>query len=202
MHDQPSEAKWKQLAQQVKSHFEQDYRDASHSYLADRLDKQGKPDFTLRPNQLYALDMVEDAALKRQVIRKTWEELVYPWGVASLDRHDPNFHPYHLAPEHYHKDAAYHRGTIWLWNNGIAMQRMIEAGQVETAYQLFANMNRQALTRGVVGGLSENMDAYPHPSEQWPRLTGATYRPGPTRSNCASGTSIFLASAPIWPTTH
>jgi glycogen debranching enzyme len=172
LHDQPSQAKWARLAQQVQAHFEQDYRDPRHDYLADRLDKQGKADFTLRPNQLYALDMVADPAFKWQVVRKTWEELVYPWGVASLDRHDPQFHPYHLAPEYYPKDAAYHRGTIWLWNNGIAMQRMVEGGQVETAYQLFAHMNHQALTRGVVGGLSENMDAYPRPGQAWPKLTG------------------------------
>jgi glycogen debranching enzyme len=172
LHDQPSQTKWAHLAQQVQAHFEQDYRNSHHDYLADRLDKQGKPDFTLRPNQLYALDMVADPAFKWQVVRKTWEELVYPWGVASLNRHDPQFHPYHLAPEYYPKDAAYHRGTIWLWNNGIAMQRMLESGQVETAYQLFANMNRQALTRGVVGGLSENMDAYPRAGQTWPKLTG------------------------------
>jgi len=53
------------------------------------------------------------------------------------------------------------------------MQRMLEAGQVETAWQLFANANRQALTLGVVGGLSENLDAYPHPGQSWPKLTGA-----------------------------
>jgi glycogen debranching enzyme len=172
MHDGASQAKWQQLAEQVKTHFAHDYRDAQHAYLADRLDKQGQPDFTLRPNQLFALDMVADAAFTRQVLRKSWAELVYPWGVATLDRHDPNFHPYHLTPE-YHKDAAYHRGTIWPWLNGIAMQRMLEAGQVETAWQLFANSNRQALTRGVVGGLSENLDAYPRPGQAAPKLTGA-----------------------------
>jgi glycogen debranching enzyme len=172
MHDGASQAKWQQLAEQVKTHFARDYRNAQHDYLADRLDKQGQPDFTLRPNQLFALDMVADAAFTRQVLRKSWTELVYPWGVATLDRHDPNFHPYHLTPA-YHKDAAYHRGTIWPWLNGIAMQRMLEAGQVETAWQLFANSNRQALTRGVVGGLSENLDAYPHPGQAAPTLTGA-----------------------------
>lgn len=172
MHDAASQAQWQQLAEQVKAHFTRDYRDAQHDYLADRLDRQGRADFTLRPNQLFALDMVADAAFTRQVLRKSWRELVYPWGVATLDRHDPNFHPYHLTPE-YHKDAAYHRGTIWPWLNGIAMQRMLEAGQVETAWQLFASSNRQALTRGVVGGLSENLDAYPRPGQAAPKLTGA-----------------------------
>jgi hypothetical protein len=173
MHDGANQAKWAQLAEQVKQYFGQDYRQPTHDYLADRLDQQSRPDFTLRPNQLFALDLVADPAFTRQVLRKTWQELVYPWGVATLDRHDPQFHPYHLAPELYHKDAAYHRGTIWPWLNGIAMQRMLEAGQVETAYHLFANSNRQALTLGVVGGLSENLDAYPHPGQAWPKLTGA-----------------------------
>jgi glycogen debranching enzyme len=172
VHDGASQAQWNKLAEQVKAHFAQDYRAAGHDYLADRLDHQGRADFTLRPNQLFAFDMLENQPFTRQALRKAWTELVYPWGVATLDRHDPQFHPYHLTPA-YHKDAAYHRGTIWPWLNGIAMQRMVEAGQVETAWQLFANSNRQALTRGVVGGLSENLDAYPHPGQAWPTLTGA-----------------------------
>jgi hypothetical protein len=97
---------------------------------------------------------------------------VYPWGVATLDQADPGFHPYHLAPERYHKDAAYHNGTVWPWLNGVAMQRMLERGQVELAWQLFANTNAIAATRGVVGGLPENLDAYPHPGDAAPRLTG------------------------------
>jgi glycogen debranching enzyme len=164
--------KWQEIADKVKSNFEKDYRDDKHDYLADFLSPENKADFTLRPNQLYALELVSDETFRWQVTRKSWEELVYPWGVASLNRQDKLFHPFHLSPENYHKDAAYHRGTIWLWNNGMAMQRMIEAGQIETAYKLFENMNRQALTMGVVGGLSENMDAYPHEGKNWPKLTG------------------------------
>jgi len=172
MNDTADMQKWQAIADKVKSNFEKDYRDDKHDYLADFLSQENKADFTLRPNQLYTLDLVSDETFRWQVTRKSWEELVYPWGVASLNRQDKLFHPFHLSPENYHKDAAYHRGTIWLWNNGMAMQRMIEAGQIETAYKLFKNMNRQALTMGVVGGLSENMDAYPHEGKNWPKLTG------------------------------
>lgn len=172
MNDTADMQKWQAIADKVKSNFEKDYRDDKHDYLADFLSPENKAGFTLRPNQLYALDLVSDETFRWQVTRKSWEELVYPWGVASLNRQDKLFHPFHLSTENYHKDAAYHRGTIWLWNNGMAMQRMIEAGQVETAYKLFENMNRQALTMGVVGGLSENMDAYPHEGKNWPKLTG------------------------------
>jgi len=172
MNDTINMERWERMADKVKSNFENDYRNKQYDYIADRLTRQDTADFTLRPNQLYALDLLDDETFKWQVTRKTWEELVYPWGVASLNRQNEFFHPFHISPENYPKDDAYHRGTIWLWNNGIAMQRMVEAGQVETAYKLFKNMNRQALTMGVVGGLSENMDAYPQPGKSWPRLTG------------------------------
>lgn len=172
MGDQKNAEQWGSLADRLKSNFEQDFRDPSHLYLADRLNAADEPEFSLRPNQLFAFDMFEDRDFKDAAVRTAWEELVYPWGVASLDRQHPFFHPFHLT-EKYHKDEAYHNGTVWTWLNGIAMQRMIEAGQEETAYKLFHNMNWQALHLGVVGGLSENLDAYPHVGESWGKLTGA-----------------------------
>ncbi|MBD0403698.1 amylo-alpha-1,6-glucosidase [Flammeovirga sp. EKP202] len=170
--DQESEDKWKKIAENVHKHFNQDFIDNKHNYIADRLDQQNQADYKIRPNQLFSYDLVNDEALKLNATKVCWEELVYPWGVSSLDRHDPNFHPFHHSWENYHKDEGYHNGTIWLWLNGIAMQRMIEAGQKDVAYQLFKNMNHQAMTMGVVGGLGENMDCYPRKDENWPKLTG------------------------------
>lgn len=57
MNDQVNAEQWKRIAEQLKMNFEKDYRDSQHSYLADRLDKEGKPEFSLRPNQLFAFDM-------------------------------------------------------------------------------------------------------------------------------------------------
>jgi hypothetical protein len=102
----------------------------------------------------------------------SWEQLVYPWGTSSLNAKDPDFHPYHLAPEYYPKDAAYHNGAIWLWLNGIAMQRMIELEQEDQAFRLFKNMTDMALNRGGVGGLAENMDAIPRPNKTSTKITG------------------------------
>ena len=170
--DADSAARWQQAAGTLASNFHSTFTSEDHDYLPDRLRADDTPDFQLRPNQLYALDLLEDPLRIARATRVAWENLVFPWGVASLAPSDPFFHPFHLARDRYHKDQAYHNGTVWLWNNGIAMQRMIEMGQVEPAWRLFENMNEQALARGVVGGLGENMDAYPHPGESWPRLTG------------------------------
>jgi glycogen debranching enzyme len=170
--DADAAQRWTTAAERLRASFERDFVIVSTAQVADHLDGHGERNLQQRPNALFALPMLEDAVVGARVLRSSWEALVYPWGVATLDQADPGFHPYHLAPERYHKDAAYHNGTVWPWLNGVAMQRMLESGQVELAWQLFASTNAIAATRGVVGGLPENLDAYPHPGDAAPRLTG------------------------------
>lgn len=159
---------WLNQANRVVARFETDFKLKKQGYLADHLNSDGSQDTQLRPNQLFALPLVQDPAAKRQILKIVWQALTYPWGVASLTQQDPDFHPYHEHWNYYHKDAAYHNGTVWLWLNGIAMQRMIEAGQGDPAWQLFQHTNRQALMENAVGSLSENADALPRPG----RTTG------------------------------
>jgi hypothetical protein len=145
MGDTGSAEEWSGIAQILASHFEKDFCNKEESLIYDHLNSDGSADLQFRPNQLYCFELIDDSAFKQRVTRRVWEELVYPWGVASLAQWDLQFHPQHENWHYYHKDDAYHNGTIWLWNNGIAMQRMIEYGQVEQAWALFKNMNRQAL---------------------------------------------------------
>lgn len=163
---------WKEHANALKTAFNNDFVKSDLDWIVDRIDTDNQKDTQLRPNQFFAFELVNDESKKISALKSGWEQLVYPWGVASLTNEDPFFHPYHLAWEHYHKDQAYHNGTVWLWNNGIAMQRMVEFNQQNIAYQLFKNMNMFALERGVVGGLAENSNAYPTEEQQWPTLTG------------------------------
>ena len=172
MDDMSSAEDWSGLATMLAGNFESDYCDKEGSLIYDHLNADGTPDLQLRPNQLYCFDLVSDSDFKQKVTRRVWEELVYPWGVASLAQWDKQFHPQHENWHYYHKDDAYHNGTIWLWNNGIAMQRMIEYGQVEPAWDLFKNMNRQALHEGAVGSLSENADAHPREGQAWVNRSG------------------------------
>ena len=163
---------WSGIAQILASYFEKEFCDKSNILIYDHLNADGSPDFQFRPNQLYCFELISDSDFKQKVTRTVWEELVYPWGVASLAQWDPQFHPQHENWHYYHKDDAYHNGTIWLWNNGEAMQRMIEYGQKEEAWKLFKNMNRQALHEGAVGSLSENADAHPRKGQNWVNRSG------------------------------
>ena len=175
--DTESATRWSAAADRLRSRFVHDFVNPATGRIADHLDARDVPNQQLRPNALFSLPLLDQPTVAARAARQAWEALVYPWGTATLDQGDPGFHPYHVAPEHYHKDAAYHNGAVWPWLNGIAMQRMIELGQADLAWQLFVNTNEIALTRGVVGGLPENLDAYPHPGESAPRLTG-TYLQG------------------------
>ena len=170
--DLGSAEEWSGLAVHMASNFEQDFCNKEDSYIVDHLNTDGSADLQFRPNQLYCFELINDDDFKQRVTRRVWEELVYPWGVASLAQWDKQFHPQHENWHYYHKDDAYHNGTIWLWNNGIAMQRMIEYGQVDAAWELFKNMNRQALHEGAVGSLSENADAHPREGQSWVNRSG------------------------------
>ena len=170
--DLGSAEEWSGLAVHMASNFEKDFCNKADSYIVDHLNTDGSADLQFRPNQLYCFDLINDDDFKQRVTRRVWEELVYPWGVASLAQWDKQFHPQHENWHYYHKDDAYHNGTIWLWNNGIAMQRMIEYGQVDAAWELFKNMNRQALHEGAVGSLSENADAHPREGQSWVNRSG------------------------------
>jgi glycogen debranching enzyme len=173
--DAAAAQRWTRVAERVQRSFDQLFvtpsaRDRA-ALIADHVSAAGVPDHTLRPNALFALDMLpaDEAAA---VTAQAWRTLVFPWGVATLDPGDRFFHPYHLAPGCWHKDEAYHNGTVWPWLDGVFIDQLVRFDQVEPAWQLFRARNRMALERGVVGGLPETLDAYPHPGEAEPRLTG------------------------------
>jgi glycogen debranching enzyme len=162
------------------------FRDPRTDFLVDHLRPDGNQDASVRPNVLFALGLPRPfgapefetnpnwTGLERDMIqaRDLWKSLVYPWGVATLSQEDPNFYPYHEHWHYYHKDAAYHNGTVWPWLNGIAIQRLLEFNQIKPAWQLFENMNRQALKEGAIGSLAECADALPLQNARWTRRTG------------------------------
>lgn len=172
MGDELVALEWETRAKALRDNFAKDYCDTENDLIIDHLNADGSRDMQIRPNQLYTFELIDNYNFCRNVTRRVWEELVYPWGVSSLSQTDDNFHPQHENWHYYHKDDAYHNGTVWLWNNGHAMQRMIEMGQPDIAWQLFTNMNRQALAEGAVGSLSENADAHPREGASWANRSG------------------------------
>ncbi|WP_299012792.1 amylo-alpha-1,6-glucosidase [uncultured Photobacterium sp.] len=163
--DENSELRYQAMADNVQASFQQLFWDKEQGLLADRLCEDDSRDLQVRPNQLMALSVPFDGALVDKVIganivRNAVTELLFPWGITSLSQKDPIFHPYHANREEYHKDAAYHNGTIWGWNAGFTVTGLLQYGYTDFAYELTKNLSQQILSIGHCGAMSENLDAF------------------------------------------
>ena len=154
-------ARWRRLADKMVANFRNDFVDTENNLLYDHLNADDTPDHQLRPNTMYAYEMLSNDSVAMNDMRNLWSKLVYQWGVSTLDQYDDQFHPYHELWHRYHKDDAYHNGTVWLWLN-----------QTEKAYSLFNTMLQQSMSFGAVGSLSECADAWLRPGQDWVRLSG------------------------------
>ncbi len=169
--DEESSEVWHELATRLAENFRKLFWSSEKSQLADRLRNDDSRDLKIRPNQLLVLTIpLEQHLLTKEleglVLKQTVTELVYPYGIASLSQHHPYFHPYHDQQSLYHKDAAYHQGTVWLWNTGFVVTALNYFGYTELAYQLTQNLAKQILTLGCRGSLSELLDAVPETKGQ------------------------------------
>jgi glycogen debranching enzyme len=168
--------KWRALAERVRLSFYAAFWDETQGRLFDHLNIDGTPDRQLRPNQIFALtvpgdDLVPPSAA-RQVLATVVQELTYPYGVGSLWKGDPNFHPFHHYPPFYVPDAAYHNGLVWTWLAGPVITAMVQLGYVDLAWELMQSTATQILDWGAVGTQSELLEAMPRPGEERPRPSG------------------------------
>ena len=163
---------WFSYAEQVRSSFNRLFVDTTRGLIFDHLTADGTPNRQFRPNQLFTLDLVDNAAAQFNAFRSVTKSLVYPYGVASLSQDDPNFHPFHHYPPYYVQDAAYHNGVVWTWLAGPWISAATKFGYTDLAWQVTRNMTHQILERGAVGTLSELLDAVPRTGEKEPRVSG------------------------------
>lgn len=177
------------IANRVRNSFEEFFWNKDCSALADHLPEGGygewAKDMRVRPNQLFTfmipsiLDLREDEyfvskKIADKIISNVNRELVSPFGLYSLSPEDPLFHPEHENPEWYHKDAAYHNGTIWEWNTGAYITACaLSSGGVmaERAAALLQNYSKMIMECGCAGSLSENIHARPD-ADGNPQLSG------------------------------
>lgn len=157
--------KWLSIAQQMKVNFETAFWNKEENFIADRLRDDNTPDFRVRPNQLMVITipMISELLSEEKqawIVKNSVDGLLYPYGISSLNEEDPYFHPYHENGGYYHKDAAYHNGTIWGWNAGLIVEGLIKFGQQDFSYELTKNLSNQILTMGTLGSMSENLSPY------------------------------------------
>ena len=84
-------------------------------YLYDVIDGPEGSDASLRPNQLYALSLVDDLVPRdraQQILCLVEEQLLTPVGLRTLSPHDPRYRGRYEGGV-LERDGAYHQGTVW-----------------------------------------------------------------------------------------
>ncbi len=145
-------------------------------------DAVGRPNPTLRPSGLLALDGLNlDPETERAVVRRLAEALAYPHGVSTRPQTDSTFYPFLTEPEFYSPAEARYEGAVWTALSGPLVSALVDAGAPDRAYEQTEALIRQLLDRGVVGAISENLDAHPRPTaegdEALPDPGGAPVQP-------------------------
>ena len=173
--DKAFAARCDKMIEKLTKSFNEKFILADSTIIADHLNRDGSPDTTLRPNLFFPLNadgLVTDIQTRFAVLTKGMQNIVYPYGVLSLDPRDTNFHPFHQYPPYYVKDAAYHNGIIWTWNAGPVIQSLCNVQLQDLAWNLSKDLTRQILTQGAVGTIAELTDALPRSGGTYPELSG------------------------------
>lgn len=156
---------YSRLALQARGAF--DRRFVVQGILVDRVDAKGRADPRRRPNALMLAWINQVLPVDETVLEMTTRVLIktllVKWGILSLDPGHPDFHPRHENPGRWHKDAAYHNGTVWGWNAGFAVTALNRFGWQDRAWELTRNLTTQILELGCVGSMSELVDALAGP---------------------------------------
>jgi 4-alpha-glucanotransferase len=108
--------RYTELAQQVKTSL-QKYWNPQIGYLYDNIEPDDKRNAQVRPNAVLALSLHHCAFPHAQgcrIMNLATANLLTPYGLRSLDPHDPEYLGKCLGnPEE--RDRAYHQGTVWCW---------------------------------------------------------------------------------------
>lgn len=146
--------------------FRETFWQSDVGYLADTV-AAGKPDRSLRPNQIFAVSLSRTALTpeqQRAVVDRVTAQLLTPYGLRTLAPNDPAFAPFYTGDAEA-RDAVYHQGTVWPWlvyHYALALMR-VEPRHKEAKAFLRQNLQplwTQHLAEAGLMGVSEIFDAY------------------------------------------
>ncbi|MBC7449172.1 MAG: glycogen debranching enzyme N-terminal domain-containing protein, partial [Hymenobacteraceae bacterium] len=170
-------AHWASRAELTRAAFVTQFWNEDRQCLFDYIDGRFKS-ASVRPNQLLAISLPHpllSGPKAKAVVRTVEEQLLTPRGLRTLAPGHPDYKPTYEGDQ-FHRDAAYHQGTVWTWLLGPFCDALIrtrgEAGR-KRARQLLLGLLPHVQQEGIVGSISEIFDATaPHrargcPAQAW-----------------------------------
>jgi predicted glycogen debranching enzyme len=141
--------------------FEKLFWFAEGNYLYDVIDEFGKPDVTLRPNQLFAISLpfaLVEGEKAKLVLKIVEEKLYTPVGLRSLPAEDVHY-VHHYGGDQWHRDSSYHEGTVWSWLLGAYVDAMVKVKCQKSKVKKVLDDFKYHLSEACIGQVSEIFDA-------------------------------------------
>ena len=99
-----------------------------YGYLFDYVEPLDSPDWSVRPNMLFAVALDYsplNQAQQKSVLDVCTRELLTPKGLRSLSPKSGGYNPMYVGPQT-QRDYAYHQGTAWPWLGGFYMEACLK----------------------------------------------------------------------------
>jgi predicted glycogen debranching enzyme len=165
---------YRDFAERVRAGFAR-FGDERTGGLSDVIDGPSGRDSSVRPNQILAVSLPHSPLapdLQAQVVALCGRLLLTSYGLRSLSADHPDYQP-HYTGDRWHRDGAYHQGTVWAWLIGhYALAEYRVHGDAELAQRRLAAIHDHLLDAGL-GTISEIFEAAPPhlpagaPSQAW-----------------------------------
>ena len=115
--DTATAARLTALADRTRESFRARFRRPDLDYLADVVDGPDGDDWSLRPNQIFALSLpfpLLEGDEARAVLDAVGRSLLTSYGLRSLTPQDPAYRGTY-GGDQVHRDGSYHQGPVWSW---------------------------------------------------------------------------------------
>lgn len=151
-----------EIVQQIYDSFNQKFWYERGQYLYDVIEGESGYDYSLRPNQLFAISLdypiLEPARWKR-VLDVVKKDLLTPVGLRTLSPGHPEYKTCYEGDLR-SRDASYHQGTVWPWLMGpfIDVWLKVYPGDYVGASEILKELEER-LDGNTPGTLAEICDA-------------------------------------------
>jgi predicted glycogen debranching enzyme len=161
--DQAAADEYGARSDRVRASFLARFRRPEYPYLADVVDGPSGDDFTLRPNQIFAVSLpfpLLQGTLAASVVDQVGRLLLTSYGLRSLSPDDPRYRGTYYGDQ-YQRDTSYHQGPVWTWLIGPFAEAHYRAyGDPQAALELLAPCEDHLRDAGL-GTISEILEGDP-----------------------------------------
>jgi predicted glycogen debranching enzyme len=147
-------------AAKTKTNFLQQFWNDESKYLYDVVNGEEK-DKSIRPNQLFAISLpyaLIDGKQAAAVLKIVEEKLYTPVGLRTLPKDDDRYVGIY-GGDAWHRDSAYHQGTVWSWLLGPYIDAVMKVESKKSKVKKIMDAFKYHLNEGCIGSVSEIFDA-------------------------------------------